>query len=361
MPPRDRGGRWSGAALAAALMTACGDGAGPGNAVGFVEPLAGARNQRFFYLNYVDRLPGPGIRDYNCGLKTYDGHTGTDITLANFAVMDSGVPVLAAAPGRVVHTHDGEFDRQTRWIAGAVSNFVRIRHADGVESSYLHLKRNSVAVTVGEDVDAGDLLGQVGSSGFSDIPHLHIELRAANGGLIDPWSGACGESQSRWAAQLPYQDAFSLHASGLSTSQLSLDEVKGPPPHVATFSTADSQVAMWVQLLNVPAGAQGEFRIYQPDGELFGYYPFTQQRFYGLSWWWIWHAIPGYLTPGTWRMQFRHNGDVLAEHAFVVEGISVGPMRPSVRAGLGGGFAGADRAWWPEQSSKLSGALAEPR
>lgn len=361
MRPIARGGRL---VLAAALVAGCGgDSSGPVSAVQFVEPLAGVRNQRFFYLNYLDELAGPGIRDYNCGAKTYDGHTGTDITLANFAVMDSGVAVLAAAAGRVVDTHDGEFDRQTRWIAGAASNFVRIRHPDGVESIYLHLKRNSVAVSVGQDVEPGHVLGYVGSSGFSDIPHLHIEMRTANGALIEPWSGACGAGESRWSAQLPYQDAFALYGSGLTGAQPTLDQVKGPPPHVAVFTTSDPQVAMWVELLNVRAGTVGEFSIYEPDGTPYFFYRFTLPRFYGLSWWWFWHTIPGFLTPGTWRVQYRHDGALLAEHEFVIveDGIATVPMRAPARAGKGGGFAGADWAWWPEQSSKLSGALAEPR
>jgi murein DD-endopeptidase MepM/ murein hydrolase activator NlpD len=332
-------------ALAATLAVGCGgDGSGPPEpaATQFTEPLAGTLNQTFFYLNYVDELAGGGFRDYNCGLKTYEGHAGTDITLANFAVMDSGVAVNAAAAGKVVDTHDGEFDRQKTWITGAVPNYVAIRHPDGVVSTYLHLKRNSVAVSVGDQVQAGDLLGHVGSSGFSDIPHLHFEVHAANGDLIDPWVGACGSTDSRWSAQLPYQDAFRLYSSGLTDASMTLDLAKDPPPAVTVFRTTDPRVTMWVEVLNARAGTPIEFRLYQPDNSLYFSAAATLQRFYGISWWWAWHEIPGYLTPGTWRMQYHYDGAMLAERAFQVVDGGVPALRhgPSLRAGTGGGEAG---------------------
>jgi len=335
----------------AMLIAACGgDDAGSGPQIDptlFVEPLAGTLNQTFFYLNYVDELVGSGVQDYSCGPKTYDGHAGTDITLANFAVMDSGVAVRAAAAGMVVTTHDGEFDRQKSWISGAVPNYVAIRHRDGVVSYYLHLKRNSVTVGIGDLVQPGDVLGEVGSSGFSDVPHLHFELRDSVGTWIDPWSGACGApvGESRWSSQLSYQTAFLLYAAGLTNASMTLDLAKDPPPPVSVFTTADPQVSMWVELLNAPAGTALEFRLYRPDGTQYVSIPSTLQRFYGISWWWAWHAIPGYLTPGSWRMQYLNNGVVLAERAFEVVDVNpqIRPTGPVVRAGTGGGEAGRPR------------------
>ena len=336
---------WSGVALEAMLVAACAGDKPTSPAVSatrFAEPLVGTLNQRFFYLNYVDELAGGGIRDYSCGLKTYDGHRGTDITLANFAVMDSGVAVRAAAAGTVIDAHDGEFDRQKAWINGAPANYVVVRHPDGLTSIYYHLKKNSVAVSVGQAVRAGDLLGYVGSSGFSDIPHLHFEVHGPNGELIDPWRGSCGSGQSRWMQQLPYQDAFRLYGSGLTVDSLSLDLVKDPPQHVSQFLATDPRVSMWVELLNAPAGTVVEFRLYQPDGALYFSASSTLSRFYGISWWWVWHAIPGYLTPGTWRMQYVNNGDILAEQSFqvVAAHLQVVPRAARVRAGVGGGGAG---------------------
>src|SRR5881628_589231 len=88
----------------------------------YSDPMGGGGTNSFGkpIVNYVDLDPGsPGILDYRCGDLTYDGHQGTDITISDFYDMDEGVPVLCAAPGTVLQTHDGEFDRQTVWIPGA--------------------------------------------------------------------------------------------------------------------------------------------------------------------------------------------------------------------------------------------------
>ena len=322
---------------------ACGgDAAAPAVGTLFDAPIVGPVNQRVFYLNYVDRMPGPGVQDYACGQKTYDGHLGTDITLASFAVMDSGVPVVAAAPGTVVATHDGEFDRQKAWIAGAVWNFVAIRHADGLLSIYGHLKKNSVTVAPGQAVAAGAPLGEVGSSGFSDVPHLHFEVHDANAVVVDPWAGRCRVGASRWAAQLPYQNVFALIGSGLTDATMSLDLAKDPPAQVDTFFTNDALVTMWVELVNVVAGTPAEFRLYQPDNALAASFAFVHGTSYSLSWWWAWHLVSGYLTqPGTWRMQYLQNGAVLAERSFVLVAVPVGRSRPLIAgvspSGMGGG------------------------
>ena len=334
------------ALLLVAALGACGDSGGPGGGTRFADPLSGTLNTTYFYLNYVDEADGTSIQDYTCGPKTYDGHQGTDITLPSFAVMDAGVAVRAVAAGEVVATHDGEFDRQKSWVPGAVWNYVAIRHADGMQTIYGHLKKNSVAVSVGQAVQAGTMLGQVGSSGRSDMPHLHLEVHAGNGSVVDPWRGQCGASSSLWTAQLPYQNTFSLFASGLSDANLTLDLAKDPPAPVDTFSTADGSVSMWVELFNVAAATPAEFRLYQPDGALFWSFQFTHQRFYSLSWWWGVYPISGNLTQlGTWRMQYRQSGALLAERSFrlvaapAASGVTMPSRVPPPTPGIGGGWA----------------------
>lgn len=76
-----------------------------------------------------------------------------------------GTPVFATAPGEVV---------SAGW-AGAYGRAVRIRHAFGLETQYAHLSR--VTVKVGDKVDAGDMIGKLGSTGRSTGPHLHYEVR----------------------------------------------------------------------------------------------------------------------------------------------------------------------------------------
>jgi murein DD-endopeptidase MepM/ murein hydrolase activator NlpD len=145
----------------------------------------------------------------------YAGHRGTDFPLVGgFSTMDAGggVFVVAAAPGKVVDTVDGNNDRcyavpnvsppfpppqsfswpppfppepafGTRIICPGVRdsddklhNLVVVLQDDGLLAYYLHLKRGSVAVMRGQRVACGQLLGKVGSAGDSSMPHLHFEL-----------------------------------------------------------------------------------------------------------------------------------------------------------------------------------------
>src|SRR3954469_3306125 len=71
----------------------------------FITPLAGVPNVDWAIANYVDRDASPAVLDYRGGDITYDGHAGVDFALPNFAAMDRGVPVYAAAAGTVIAVH----------------------------------------------------------------------------------------------------------------------------------------------------------------------------------------------------------------------------------------------------------------
>ena len=67
---------------------------------------------------------------------------------------------------------------------GGYGNLVVIDHGNGVSTYYAHL--SAVAVAAGQPVEAGELVGYVGSTGRSTGPHLHYEVRA-NGRPFDPF------------------------------------------------------------------------------------------------------------------------------------------------------------------------------
>jgi len=85
----------------------------------------------------------------------------------------TGTPIYAAAPGEVVFAG-------TR---GGYGNAVIVDHGGGVATLYAH--QSSLAVSEGDQVARGTVIGAVGSTGFSTGPHLHFEVRV-RGVPVDP-------------------------------------------------------------------------------------------------------------------------------------------------------------------------------
>lgn len=217
----------------------------------FSTPIAGVPMQQVFYGAYKDH----GGRDYNCRFKRYPGHQGVDILLRNFRVMDSGVAVLAAAPGRVLAMRDELPDRNTVNGSGGFGNYVQIEHGSGGPLAYYaHMRRGSIRVARDAEVRRGDTLGLVGSSGNSSWPHLHFEVSDA-GQVIDPFVGGCNPpvAQPTWLEQLPWQGDFAVLDAGISRTAVTWAELLERPRDAALFTPADQQVTFWASLLNPQA------------------------------------------------------------------------------------------------------------
>ena len=250
--------------------------------------------------------------------------------LPSFARMDEGVEILAAAPGQVQNVVDGHFDRNKSWGAGGgFGNHVVLSHGDGYLTIYAHMMEGSPRVSPGESVATGQVLGLVGSSGMSDMPHLHFEVRR-DGQALEPFAGPCGPSDTHWADPHPYQDEFRLIAAELTAeSPLSLDRVKDPPS-VADQVYLGDPVTFWVHLHNVPVGTAAEWRLYSPDGSQINSFSRDHETFYSMSWWWAWFTP---LSPeGEWRIDYLHDGQVLASRSF--QAIEVGGEAAIPVAGL---------------------------
>jgi murein DD-endopeptidase MepM/ murein hydrolase activator NlpD len=87
----------------------------------------------------------------------------------------TGTPVLATAPGSVV---------LAGWCSAGTGNCVVIDHGDGWRSQYFHLSR--VSVETGDEVERGQRVGAVGSTGRSTGPHLHFQM-GRHGVALDPY------------------------------------------------------------------------------------------------------------------------------------------------------------------------------
>ena len=114
-----------------------------------------------------------GMREHPT-LHRYKIHKGIDLAAP------SGTPVYAPADGVVA---------KAQWF-GTYGNYIQIEHGGEIETRYGHL--SSYAVSAGEYVHKGELIGYVGSTGRSTGPHLHYEVRV-DGQAVDPMPYLLGE------------------------------------------------------------------------------------------------------------------------------------------------------------------------
>jgi len=101
------------------------------------------------------------------GMRWGRMHTGIDIGVPY------GTPIHAAASGQVIYAG---------WMDG-YGNLVFIDHGRGISTGYAH--QSSIAVSNGQTVTQGQVIGYVGCTGHCFGPHLHFEVRV-NGTPVDP-------------------------------------------------------------------------------------------------------------------------------------------------------------------------------
>ncbi len=126
--------------------------------------------------------PGTGevrwpLLNFTKGRGLWDSgyHQGVDL------LTSCGTPIYATASGVVKVSQESY---------GGYGVAVSIDHVIGgqrVNSLYGHMTYGSRQVSVGQSVDAGQLIGLVGSTGSSTACHLHFEVHI-NGSVVDPWA-----------------------------------------------------------------------------------------------------------------------------------------------------------------------------
>ena len=116
--------------------------------------------------------PTTGVVSSPYGLRWggTDFHPGMDI--AN----DMGTPIVATADGVVEYAG---------WNSGGYGNMVDINHGNGIMTRYGHAMQ--VVVSTGQQVERGQLIAYMGSTGFSTGPHVHYEVHV-NGNRVNPIS-----------------------------------------------------------------------------------------------------------------------------------------------------------------------------
>ncbi len=113
--------------------------------------------------------PSRGVLTSGYGMRWGRMHRGIDIA------GPVGTPIVASAPGEVI---------TAGWNSGGYGNLVKVRHADGSVTLYAHNSR--ILVRRGQQVQQGQLIAEMGSTGFSTGPHLHFEIHPDGKRAVNP-------------------------------------------------------------------------------------------------------------------------------------------------------------------------------
>ncbi len=124
------------------------------SAAGLIWPVSGTLTSGF------------GARSSPGGVGSTN-HEGIDISVPE------GTPIRASASGTVIMAS----------YNGGYGNYTCIDHGSGLSTCYAH--QSGYAVTTGQQVDQGQVIGYSGNTGASTGPHLHFEVRI-NGAAQDP-------------------------------------------------------------------------------------------------------------------------------------------------------------------------------
>jgi murein DD-endopeptidase MepM/ murein hydrolase activator NlpD len=271
--------------------------------------------------NYWDQTSTLSLVDWSCNGRTYAGHNGTDISLWPFhwRMKDNdNVYAVAAAPGIVIDTTARFFD-ETCSFTNTPANMVAILHADSSITYYLHLKRRSLKVTIGDMVYEGQPLALIASSGRSTNPHLHFQVEDKDGNDIEPFHATAGgtncnnmNSDSWWANQKPIWEPEINRVATHSGKP----DLYGPDPDASDYFCPDNEHARLknsfsqgdsiyfaIYAKDMPGDDEVDIQVIDASGDVFLNTTSTNGGSQSTGRYFIWGRKISLLDPsGTWKV-----------------------------------------------------------
>jgi len=247
----------------------------------FAFPIECELGKDCWTVSYVDVDSHPkNARDYTCASKTHEGHKGTDFAIRSRIEMANGVNVTAARDGKVLRMRNGENDTQKteaeyekiRSENKDCGNGIVLDHSNGLQSYYCHLKEDSIKVAIGDEVKKGDVIAQIGQSGFAEFPHLHFTV-IWEGGQVDPFSGqltddGCGKFKDNlWESDLPY-DPYAIFDGGFELSVPDFKAIEKGKIHPKTLNTTGEAFVYWAAFYQANKGDIITLTIRDPNGNI---------------------------------------------------------------------------------------------
>ncbi len=161
--------------------------------------------------------PVPGWETSGYGMRRHP--------ILGYSRMHRGIDFHAAYGSPIYAVSDGRVEFAGRH--GGHGNFVKLDHGGGLETGYAHMSR--IAVTPGERVRRGEVIGYVGSTGLSTGAHLHFEVYR-NGQTVNP-------------ASVSYVDRAELSGAQLAAFRSTLAELQRVQPGAALAPLAPDPIA----------------------------------------------------------------------------------------------------------------------
>jgi hypothetical protein len=256
-------------------------------------------------------------------MRTYDTHTGDDVTIRSFREVLIGVPVFSLTDGTVIESVHGGFDFHYGRNTSPYDNHVSIAAADGRSMVYGHL-RHDVTLRRGDVVRAGQQIGWTASSGNSSWPHLHFTELEGQGIVREAFAGPCRPGGSDFLVQPPRRESVYVRNLVVSPkpfagkAQLPWDEAV----RTGTFVRGVRDVFFRVELGEYAGGAV-RVQLLRPDGTLAvddaspsGTLDGVGQG-HGMAAF-DYRARASFDALGTWRLRYVVDGETIADAPLLV-------------------------------------------
>lgn len=141
---------------------------------------------------------------------------------------------FAAAEGTDIRAVEGGEVITNEYNEKLNGNYVQIRDEQGRVHYYGHMQNRS-QLKVGSKVGAGDVIGQVGKTGMASGPHVHYQIRDANGNLVDP--------------EQAYANAGAAAGTNIDTSNVNPQAAKAIDTMLGARSTPSMMVGQGANIL----------------------------------------------------------------------------------------------------------------
>ncbi len=247
------------------------------NSMSLQWPLACSVGRDCFIAAYPDVTAGTDPTkpvDHRCGNRTLPGLAETQIVFKDWNAGLADQAVYPVAVGKVTQVVADFVDGDMQTVNHACGNLVMVDHG-GWESTYCHLRQNSVAVKAGQSVSGQDVLGLVGQSGTVVEPMLALQI-TRDGQAYDPFLSQaihkavpCNKQAAKgdWAEDIHYLDA-TIISDGFAPRVVNHLEVKANAQLSARDLTSHSPYLVgWARVQHVMAGDEESFTLMSPTGQ----------------------------------------------------------------------------------------------